>query len=421
MTDQRLRVGVALYALFWSISLYPGELAPDTLEQYKQGASGAYTDAHPALLSWLLGRSVALTGSTGPLFLMQLGLGALGLAGLVGSVPKTTRSRVAFALLTLLPVLWSQLSVVLKDAWTTALLLDAIALIALDLAAPAALVVGLACCFRHNAITLAPALAALAAWPHRAHLGRAIAIAGLVVGCGLAAPRIVDRLLDVANTHPAAPSLVYDVTGVYVRAPSAYASGPFTEAIALRDVVERYDPVTARRLTSNKRGLKGLRHRDFADDARYAVLEAEWRRAVTGWPGAWIRHRAAFTANYLAPWPFEAYNTTIAAARKQLPTNLDATWRTFPATVLRALAAPFANGLLWTVGVLVLGGIGVRRRDALAVGVALAALGNLAGNVLFAPSTPFRYHLPSVVAVIVLLPRALATPLPGPARATIKP
>ena len=42
-------------ALFWTFT--PGLLSPDTLSQYGQGLSGMYSNAHPPMMSWVMGVS----------------------------------------------------------------------------------------------------------------------------------------------------------------------------------------------------------------------------------------------------------------------------------------------------------------------------------------------------------------------------
>lgn len=404
--DGRLTIAVLFAcAAFWAVALFPGELTPDSVTQIQQGVSGVYSDAHPAALSWLLGRSMAWTGNTGLVILVPLALAALGLAGLVPTLPQTRRAHVVFLAFALFPPLWSALATVSKDAWTTALLLDAVALIAARRLLPATLAVAAMCLFRHNAITAVPALAAFVAWDNRDRKALAAFVVSAMLAGSFAAPRVLNRALDVQEGRAAAPSLVFDVTGVYAWRPEAFATGPFAARTTYDDILVRYEAKTARKFTSDRRGLPGFKHAEFLDDARYAELTGEWRRVITTWPGAWALHRAAFAGAYLSPIPFEAYGGTWKAAKRKylVPDEDSIRWNI--ANVARIGAAPLGSGAFWTTALAFVGAVALKRRDALGVAVAAAAACGLAANLLIAPSSPFRYHLPSVVAVIVLAPR----------------
>ncbi len=400
-----MAVILALTAAFWTLGTWPGEILPDTRVQYRQGAAEVYTNAHPALLSWLLGRSVAVVGNTGPLLLVVMATAAAGLWGLARTVPDRRGARVAFVLLALFPLGWAQLASVLKDAWSLALLFAALALLAAKRPWPAAIATALMCCFRHNSIAMVPALAGLAAWQTRQSPARAVATAMGMVILSLATPRLVDRALDVKDGHPAVPSLVFDVAGVYLGQQEAYDTGPYAELVAYADIKERYTPKTARYLTSDVRGLPGWRHGDFVSAEQNAQLKSEWLRVVTTWPGAWVRHRLDVAARYFSPTPFEPYYESSKDSAKTLPQSRrrGPLWQA--AHNVRAAVRFSGNGLLWAVATLVLGLFAIRRRDAFGIAVFLVALGNEVANVLAAPSTPFRYHVPCIAAVIVLFPR----------------
>ncbi|MSQ02722.1 MAG: hypothetical protein EXR71_12665 [Myxococcales bacterium] len=400
-----MAVILALTAVFWTLATWPGEILPDTRVQYLQGAAGAYTNAHPALLSWLLGRSVASVGNTGPLLSSVMMIAALGLWGLADTVPRARGARAAFVALALFPLGWAQLASVLKDAWSLALLLMALALLSARRPWFAAIVTALMCCFRHNSIAMVPALAGFAAWPLRHAPGRAVATAMGVIGLSLATPRLVDRVLDVGDGHPAVPSLIFDVAGVYLGARQAYDTGPYAQLVDYAEIKKRYTPKTARYLTSDVRGLPGWRHGDIASSEQNTQLKREWVRVVTTWPGAWARHRLQVAARYFSATPFEPYYESGKDRARILPMSRrrGPLWQA--AHTLRAAVRWSGNGLLWGVATLVLGLFAVRRRDALGITVFLVALGNEVANVLAAPSTPFRYHVPCIVAVLVLFPR----------------
>ncbi len=400
-----MAVVLSLTAAFWTLATWPGEILPDTRVQYLEGAAGVYTNAHPALLSWLLGRSVSLAGDTGPLLLIVMATAAAGLWGLAKTVPDRGGARVAFVVLALFPLGWAQLAAVLKDAWSLALLFVALALLASRRPWMAAVAAALMCCFRHNSIAMVPALAGFAAWQLRPTPGRAVATALGMVVLSLATPTLVDRALDVQDGHPTVPSLVFDVAGVYLGRQEAYDSGPYTEMVPYAEIKKRYTPKTARYLTSDVRGLAGWRHGDFDTAEQNTQLKAEWVRVVTTWPAAWAQHRLDVAAQYFSVTPFEPYYESSKDKAKTLPQSRGKGPLWQAAHSLRGAVRFTGNGLFWGVATLVLGLWALRRRDAFGVAVFLVALGNEVANVLAAPSTPFRYHVPCIAGVIVLFPR----------------
>jgi hypothetical protein len=273
-------------AAFWLFALFPGELTPDSVTQLQQGQSGVYSNAHPAAQSWLLGQSMALIGSAGLVIVGPILLAMLGLVGLVPTLPDSRRAHVVFALLATFPPLWGALGTVSKDGWTTALLLDAIALIAARRPLPAVLVIAAMSAFRHNAVVLVPALALYVLWDHRDRKPFAAFAAAAMLAGALVTPRLIDKALHVREGRPAAPSLVFDVTGVYVQRPDAFNTSPFAKQAKLVDVQAAYDPRSARKYTSDRHGLSAFRHRQFLGLTRYKALTTEWKRVVTTWPGA---------------------------------------------------------------------------------------------------------------------------------------
>jgi hypothetical protein len=401
-------LAVAGWAALWALVLFPGEITPDTLDQYEQGLTGAFTNAHPPLLSVLLGLSGHAVGSPGGAFLLQMGFGAAAVASAAWLVPADRRSRVAFVLLAFCPLLWAQWFAIWKDTWMGVAYLGLLVALGTGRYALAVLAAAWMCGFRHNAVILVLPLAAWLTWASRPRgwaYGAAMVVAAVVL------PRLLDRALDVKDVNPAAATLVFDVTGVYAREEEAFLSGPYAGDVDYAALKEAYDVRSARDIVSDRRGLPPLRLSDLAAEEPYAELEAEWSRVVRAWPGAWARHKAAFALCYVGLChrnPFDPYGrTTEEALAFERTVGMESAPYVVVDKLRRRLARPLARGVFWLVPVVGIAALAARRQQGFDLAIASSALLYEAGNLAVAPSSPFRYHMPTLLVLLILLPRAL--------------
>ena len=232
---------VAVAAVAVWLVFRPGLLSFDSIDQYRQALTGAYTDWHPPLLSLLLHAVLALGGSLGPLMLGQCLAGAFGvfaflwiaLRRLYGErLPSSRAAWLACGafLALLIPVspLAFYLMTFWKDVWVMILLLWTGAL-ALGLVragdpgrGPSALrvagVVLLGAALgmvRHNAIVALPFLG-LFLWieGRRWGSGRALLLAVAPLALCLALDHLVAAAFHVKETHPDSQVMVLDLAGL---------------------------------------------------------------------------------------------------------------------------------------------------------------------------------------------------------------
>ena len=406
-----LTAAISVWAAVLTLTVYPGEMTPDVFDQFAQGKAWTFNNAHPVLLSAFHGLSNALIGGPGLVFVAQMALGAAALVAAVWTlVPKTTFAQIAFGILALNPLLWAQWLAIWKDTWLTICLLLGFAALKKGWSAAAIAAFAFMCCFRHNGIT---AILPLAVWLAVSKTDVPWKGAGWAAAMLLAAflaPKALDRALTVAEAHPASPTFVFDVAGVYVRDPQAFREGPYAKTLKLSVIRERYQPLTARYLTSNSRGLRGWRLEDMEPAAPYATLETEWKRVLLAYPGAYVAHRAAFAQAFFG---IQERNQLDRFARATQPRDDGMgpnpnTWPYHAWGGLRdVVAGPQARGIWWALLFFALTIDVLRRRDGFGIAVALSAWIYALGNLALAPSSPFRYHMPSVIACLVLLPTAV--------------
>lgn len=417
-----LGLALSVWAGLWTYALFPGEGTIDTVLQYEQGRSFTFTNAHPVLYSLLLGLSHAWLASPGLVVALQLCGGALALwvVGVRG-VPARLLPRLTFLMLAFCPLLWAQWAALWKDEALTVAYVGALAALVARRQVLAIGLLLLAAAFRHNGVTLVAPLFVYAAAQFRTRLGtvRTAALAAALCVAAVLTPRLLERAMGATDARPAVPSLVFDIAGVYLRSRPAFDSGPYSRSWKLGSVRRRYAPRTARKLTSDRGGLVGLRHKDFLTDRRYLQLRKEWTRVVRRYPEQYLEHRWAVSCSYFNvcdPKPFEPYAGPQPRLRKRIasPDRQTPAYRYVDA--MRAETRPMAVGWPWSALVLLFGLLALVRRAWLDVAITASVLLYQLGNLVAAPSTPFRYHLPVVVALIVLLPRGLSRADVAPAR-----
>lgn len=410
-----MSVCLVLWATLWMIGVYPGEMTPDSYAQLQQGKAWKFDSAHPVIFSAVLGLAHRWTGGSAGVFVAQIVLITGALVTLGWSMTQSKRvAKIAFLLLACSPILWAQWAAVWKDVWFSLFLLWSVAFLSLRWFGLAGVALAIMCCFRHNGITVALPLAAYIGFTQY-KAGNALrgAIWALTIAAGtVLVPKALDLALAVEEGYPAAPSLVFDVTGAYNFDEEALAEGPFSDVVTYEVVRKKYNPDTARYFTSNRRGVPGLQHKDFDDDESYGVLKSEWARVIREHPRAYISHRLAFARSFFGLWKRPQLGLYAATDRiRRLKDK--ASW--LPRTSYRVideflrpmLAEPFSRAWMWTLVAAFAGWGAWRQRKMFEFALVISAGAYILGNLAIAPSSVVRYHMPTIIMVIVVLPRVL--------------
>ena len=245
----------AVAATFW-----PGVAMYDTVAQYTQVLSGEIDDWHPPIMVRLWQLLHSLGGTTGPMFVLQVALYALGFALMVGSLGRAGRWRaaVAAAVLALSPLLLGWQMVVLKDAQMLGALVGAFGMVAhfrlsgrrvpVLASVAVALLITYATLVRANAAFATIPLAVLLLPAPKSLAGRAaIAVAGILLVVGIS-PLLNHRLFGAAPSGVAKSPPLFDLAAIAV---GTADPEPFTRAerdqLAARHCVKNFfwDPIAA--------------------------------------------------------------------------------------------------------------------------------------------------------------------------------
>lgn len=410
-----MSVCLVLWAAFWLIGIYPGEMSPDSHAQLLQGRVWRFNSAHPVIFSAFLGLADRWTGGVGSVFVAQIVLITGALIALGWSMTQSKPvAKVAFLVLACTPILWAQWAAVWKDVWFSLFFLWAVVFLSWRWYGWAGVALALMCCFRHNGITLALPLAAYVGFTRykQGDAWRGAICALTIAAATILVPKTLDWALSVRNGYPAAPSLVFDVTGAYNFDEEALGEGPFSDVVTYEVIRKKYNPDTARHFTSNRRGVRGLQHRDFTNDESYGVLQAEWMRVIKEHPRAYLSHRLAFARSFFGLWPRPqlgayAYNHGLRKRKRKASWLPRTFYRTIELFIRPTIAKPMTRTWVWTLLAALAGWGAWRQRKTLELALVISTAAYIVGNLLIAPSSPFRYHIPTLITVIVVLPRVL--------------
>jgi hypothetical protein len=291
-------LGVGIWLIF-----HPAIMSYDSLLQYNQAATGAYTTWHPPILPMTLALFMRLGLDIGSLMLVQCLVGILGIRqALLSTIeftagPRTARTYWAATALTL--VILSPLTPTAfylmtfwKDCWTAFLLLWSLALslkLFLDAAklsdrqlalrlAVLIVVMTLAALPRHNALIVTPILGLLL-WQILRR--RSIRHAWVVVAVPLLVPLAVESALEfnprVLKTYPGNHVKVMDLLGICVRFPEERARFPYIRENMLEgiDCYYRFGDITP--IATDHRDTINV---DLLTDSLNPKLDAEYKRAL---------------------------------------------------------------------------------------------------------------------------------------------
>lgn len=387
----------------------------DTISQYGQVLTNEVDDWHPPIMVRLWQLLHPLCAGSGPMFVIQAGLYALGLGLIVGALGRAGRPSSAFAafILGASPLLLGWQMVVLKDAQMLAGFLAAFGLAAHyrlqkhQIPVPAGLAIAVLIAYatlvRTNAVFVAAPLAAfLLPIPKGVPARTLLAIIVILVVLEVT-PVINHRVLGAESGDIAKSEPIFDLAAIAVAAPAA--SSPFT--IAERARIERLHCVKA--FFWDPLGDPGAcapaaqRLMEEPASALYLALA----HAVAAHPLAYVEHRLEHwnsTERWLVQAGLPDQAPPIQAEPNELglgaPSGeLSSRWQNVAAT---EAASPLGWPIIWTAVSLILLPAAWRRRAEPAGGLALALLASgltlEASFFVISIASDLRYHLWPMVA-----------------------
>jgi hypothetical protein len=410
---------VAALAACWAALLFaafrPGYMSVDSVVQYGQGLAGAFSNQHPPLGSIVFGLSGRLTGSPAGALALQLALLGGGFALLAGPAPRARRAAAVLLTAAFLaaPSTWATAVVLWKDVLLAGVLLLACAAMRARRTAAALALLVLAALLRHDGLAAAAPLAVGAAWTSPALRSRArrVAAAGAAIAAMLVLPGAVERAVGARDVWPVGQLYVYDLAGIAVRAPEAFAGSSLSREVTLDDVRARYTPFTGGPLMFARR--PGDRVIPFHELSQHRELAGEWLRAVVAHPRAYLAHRLAVLAATLGAHRGPAFGPYHVGVDPN-PWGL----RAEPGRLARALArvrdaardGPLFRGWFWVA--LCAAGVALLARraaaDAVPLWIAASGLSYALAHLAFAVAAEFRYVYWTALAPFAAAAAALA-------------
>lgn len=285
-------VAVSFYAFM------PGLMSPDSLSQYGQGLSGVYSNAHPPLMSFVLGLCARTFASPWPLLLLDL----LMLAGGMALLAKHARpGRFLWAVLLVvaylvLPTTWSLGVVLWKDSALAGVLLLSVAALAERRFLLGIALMIVAMLLRHNSIiAVAPMLffvtghfTKLAA----SKLKRAGATLAMMVLMSTVPPA-VERFSRAEDTCMLCMPAVLDLSAIYIERPDELQQSVFVNDVGIEDLKRTYTPSTMIFILHGQE--PGVRHiaPGFVETHRKEILR-EWADVIPRHPLIYLKSRFLF-------------------------------------------------------------------------------------------------------------------------------
>jgi hypothetical protein len=388
----------------------------DTVAQYGQVISNEVDDWHPPVMVRLWQALQPLGGGTGPMFVLQAGLYALGFALIVSALARNgrTRAAVATAPLAVSPLLLGWQMVVLKDAQMLGAMIAAVGIVVhyrlggRRIPLPAVAIVGLLLAYatlvRANALfATVPAAVFLLPKPASMLARRAVILATILLLLAVE-PIINDRLLGAAPSGVATSQPLFDLAAIAAATPHSVA--PFTPAertqLLQKHCVKAFfwDPVG----DPSACGPDIERVNELPQSELYLDLA----RAALAHPIAYARHRLEHwnsTERWLVPPGLIGAGPPDEAEPNDegltTPTNgLVPPWQEIASW---EASTPVGWPIFWTATALLLLPAAWRRRADPAGGIAFALLVSSlaleASFLVISIASDLRYHLWSMTAV----------------------
>jgi hypothetical protein len=386
----------------------PGLMSPDSLSQYGQGLSGAYSNAHPPLMSFVLGLCARTFASPWPLLLLDL----LMLAGGMALLAKDARpERFVWALLLVivylvLPPTWSLGVVLWKDSTLAGVLLLSVAALATRQFVVGGLLMIVAMLLRHNSIiAVAPMLFFVTG--HVAKLSGSklkrlgATLAAMVVMSTV--PPAVERLSRAEDTCMLCMPAVLDLSAIYVERPDELQQSVFVNDVGVEDLKRTYTPSTMIFILHGQE--PGVRHiaPGFVETHRREILR-EWARVIPRHPLIYVKSRLLFFKYLLGigtAETFYAFHIGIDGnawgLKLEHPDSGAHLWLRAQQDAARH-ALPFRGWFWFGLSTALTIVLFIRRRESLAFATAFSGFLFTFTLLLIAPSADFRYLFWTIVS-----------------------
>lgn len=310
----RPSLGLALLpvgaAVTLSLSYWPGLVTYDSVRQYDQALSGAFDDWHPPMMEAIWRLILPIWPGPAPMLLLQLGLYAAGMAGLIVWALRRGRPGVGigFGLCALLPMSVALMGEVLKDCLMAGALTAAVALVLLSIdkrnwlvRAGVALLVLFAATLRFNAFLAGVPILLLAMGPAvlASRLRMAVSALAMALLLLLAMP-LTNRALGAESSDVNLSLVIFDLAGITEHdGQDAFPALGIDQPVAA--VRKCYTPV---KWDSFSWWVDPLCPLNFEQVRR--VFHATHVGATPFWIGQIIRHPIAYAQHRLAHWNINA-------------------------------------------------------------------------------------------------------------------
>jgi hypothetical protein len=392
---------------------YPGVMTEDARYVYQYAREGRYGDWQSPVMSALWRVIDPLAPGSGSMFLLfaasyWLGFGLLALTLARASLPRAA----ALIVLALCPPTFLFVGMIWRDilfanVWLAAAALGFVAAghrgaprTALQAAAFAFAMLGVL--LRPNALVAAPLLLTFVFWPERFSLKRtALAYLPAAIACFALIQAVYYGMLGATRQSPLQSVMVFDLGGISHFSGQNQFPGTWTPEQTAMITGGCYHP-TAWDIYWTRPPCDFVMTRLEAEKMFGSpIIPAAWRRAVAQHPVAYLRHRLAFTVNFLAGANLTIWTEDI----ENSPSPVFPDRASF--TALRAVndaleATPVLRAGTWLLLCLGVTVAGWRRRDsapgAFALGTAGSAVVYIATFLPLGVAGDFRYAYWAVLA-----------------------
>lgn len=401
-------------AAFW-----PGVAMYDTVAQYRQVLTNDVDDWHPPVMVRLWQLLHPLGRTSGPMFVLQAGLFALGFGLIVAALVRSGRWRagVAAAVVALSPLLLGWQMVVLKDAQMLGALLAACGVVAdyrltnrrmpvIAAAAIAGLVIYATLVRANAAFATIPFVVLLLPVPMSLPARAALGLAAIAIVLAISPP-INHRLFGASPSGVAKSQPLFDLAAIAVATDDP---APFSRTeraqIAARHCVKSFfwDPIADPRVCGPAT--------ERVNDQTETQLYAELARSAAAHPIAYALHRMRHwnsTERWLvapnlpdAAPPVDAEDNNLGLGTPS--SDIASSWQ--DAAAVEA-STPLGWPIVWTiVGLLQLPAAWRRRAESagsLALALLVSALTLEASFLVISIASDLRYHLWSMTASALAL------------------
>ncbi|WP_176591383.1 hypothetical protein [Sphingobium sp. EM0848] len=299
-----------LAAVALSLSYWPGLVTYDSVRQYDQALSGAFDDWHPPMMEGIWRLILPLWPGPAPMLLLQLGLYAAGMTGMIVWALRRGRPGVAvgLGLCTLLPLSVALMGEVLKDCLMAGALTAAVAMMLLSQESRsvlprvgAAALVFFAATLRFNAFLAGVPILLLALGPVVlvSRLRMAVGAAVMAVTLLMAMP-LANRALGAEASDVNLSLVIFDLAGITEHG-GQDAFPPMHVGNPVAVVHHCYTPVKWDSFSWWVDPLCPLNFEQVRRD-----FHASHISALPFWLGQIVRHPIAYAQHRLAHWNINA-------------------------------------------------------------------------------------------------------------------